>query len=180
MPFERSVTEDWAYDYTWFLFWNNNEDYPIDYILTHQIWFKRLMERIIGKVKNWLGMGLEEELGVVCNLALWCRGKLGGTGCIMQLWFELCNMLNSVTLASSISSFISLFFITIVWLEVFKTKILVQSNVMILVTSFLLYACNLDFSNTFISNLSVTLVFVLFNFLSYRYLPLITVYFCIL
>lgn len=127
------------------------------------------MERIIGKVINWLVIGLEGELGLVCNLlVLWYIGKFGGIGFIIQQWFEFCNMLNSVTWASSINSFIISFFVIIAWSEVFKVKILVQSNVMIFVTSFLLYACNLDFSNTLISNLSVAIVLVLLlsNFLS--------------
>lgn len=44
---------------------------------------------------------------------------------------------------------------------------LMQSNVMVFVTSFLLCACNLDFSNT-LSDLAVTSVFFLFYFLVYR------------
>lgn len=52
-------------NYTWFQFWNHNEDYPLDYIFAHQIWFKNLDQKVM----------VEKDAG----------GDIGGKMCISIL-----------------------------------------------------------------------------------------------
>lgn len=104
----------------------------------------------------------------------------------MQLGFELFNMWNTfVELPSTPFKIHSdLYLLLHDWKCLKHCKMLMQSNVMVFVTSFLLCACNLDFSNM-LSDLAVTSVFFLCNFLIYRnvmwYLldsSTVTSYFC--
>lgn len=146
------------------LSWNNNEECPVAGMLTQQL---RLTGRKVYRSRtNWewgRGGAGEGEHPVPS-----CTDELGESGVLcMSPWLGSYHMLNPVHWVP-VDHFIQFLLIlpTVAWLDMSKhCTVVEQSNVMVLLTSFLLSACNLDFSNTFISNLLVTSVFFLSNFL---------------
>lgn len=92
-----------------------------------------------------------EELNVLCNCDLSCLTYETHLLSFHQLLFKIHSDL----------------YLLHDWKCLKHGKMLMQSNVMVFVTSFLLCACNLDFSNI-LSDLAVTSVFFLFNFSVYR------------